>query len=54
MKALYRNGLILIFVLLVLPACGGGGGGEPQQNSGEDPGKSNQWDQMVWDQGTWK
>ena len=57
MKALSRNGLILVFIVLMLSACGGGGGEQPQNNGDDpanDPQASSQWDQMAWGQGTWK
>jgi major membrane immunogen (membrane-anchored lipoprotein) len=41
---------IIIFSMFLLAACGGGG-----ESSGQiTPGENSNWDEMKWDQDTWK
>lgn len=44
----------IIFIALIVSACGGGGGGSNAGNPNPPPpaGSSN-WDEMVWDQDNW-
>jgi hypothetical protein len=54
--ALARIGCVTV-LLLSLGACNSGGGGGGGGNSGDEsnppPPASNNWDQMLWDQGHW-
>lgn len=64
MKDLFRNSAVTnsavtMGLLLMLSACSGGGGAAPTKNPNQDPPseqiqQSSQWDQMVWDKGSWK
>lgn len=53
MKGVLRLCIQVSLMLLLLSACSGGGdsggGSEPQE-----PQRSSNWDQMVWDQDSWK
>lgn len=46
----YRSCAVMLSIAFALSACGGGGGG----GGTTTPQASNNWDQMVWDQGNWQ
>ena len=52
MTGLGRIGLLLIFTLLGLSACGGGGGSDGG-NSNPPPDTTMDWDQDNWDEEDW-
>jgi hypothetical protein len=55
MFAWCRNSLVIAVALLVLSACSGGGGGGAGQQ-GQPPAKqgAGEWNQLIWDQDSWK